>query len=180
LEATEDSVLTALWPGVVSKASADFVATRRGGVEAMRTGTLEALARGEWLLDAWIWQNNAFVNAHARGRWFTIGRLFGPDGALRCWYVNFERPPVWHRSGWDTFDLFVDLVVEPDGRWRWKDEDEYAHGRRLGLVDDAEHRAVQAAREEALALVEARAGLFGESGAGAWRPEPDWPLPALP
>jgi hypothetical protein len=35
----------------------------------------------------------------------------------------------------------VDLVVAPDlSSWKWKDEAEYAHVRRLGIV--TEHRAV--------------------------------------
>ena len=180
LESGADGVLTALWPGVVAKAAADIGAARRGGALAMRTAVLDALVGGTWRLDQWVWEVNACVTLRARDRWFTIGRQYGPEGTLRCWYVNFERPPIWHAAGWDTFDLLVDLVVEPDGTWRWKDEDEYAHGRRLGLIDDAEHRAVQAAREEALALVESRSGLFGEDAAGPWLPQPHWPRPTLP
>jgi predicted RNA-binding protein associated with RNAse of E/G family len=101
-------------------------------------------------------------------------------GPLTCWYVNFERPPSWRPDGWDTLDLALDLVVDPDGGWRWKDEDEYAHCRRLGLVTDAEHAAVGRAREEALDLVRRRAGVFAEDPGASWRPDPAWPLPALP
>ncbi|MGW7199750.1 hypothetical protein [Streptomyces chryseus] len=40
----------------------------------------------------------------------------------------------------------MDLVVDPDlSGWQWKDEDEYAHVRRLGIVADTEHQAVDAA-----------------------------------
>jgi predicted RNA-binding protein associated with RNAse of E/G family len=127
-----------------------------------------------------VWQTHAIVVEGVSGRWFTVGRLYREDGALRAWYVNFERPPVWRAGGWDTFDLMVDLVVEPDGRWHWKDEDEYAHARRLGLIGEEEHRAVEAARGQALALVQDGGGLFGPDAAGPWRPEPGWPLPALP
>ncbi|MBR7836000.1 DUF402 domain-containing protein [Actinospica durhamensis] len=180
LESGPDGVLTALWPGVVVQAAADIAAARRGGEPVMRTAVLEALAAGTWQLAPWVWEINALVTQRSSGRWFTVGRHYGPDGALRAWYVNFERPPLWHATGWDTFDLLVDLVVDPDGTWRWKDEDEYTHGRRLGLIDDVEHRAVQAAREEAIALIESRSGLFGEAAAGPWLPQPAWPDPTLP
>jgi predicted RNA-binding protein associated with RNAse of E/G family len=76
-------------------------------------------------------------------------------------------------------DLALDLVVEPDGAWRWKDEDEYAQCRRLGVVTDAEHAAVTRAREQAVALVESRAGVFGEVPARPWLPDPAWPRPTL-
>ena len=88
--------------------------------------------------------------------------------------------PTWQPDGWDTNDLAIDLVVNPDGTWRWKDEDEYAHSRRLGLITDAEHTAVQQARDQAVALIEARTGLFTGNATDRWLPDPTWPTPALP
>lgn len=82
-------------------------------------------------------------------------------------------------GGVETLDLLVDLVAGPDLTWRWKDEDEYAHGRRLGLVTEAEHRAVTAAREEVVAMIDARRPPFCDS-APSWLPHPDWPIPQLP
>ncbi|MGI5484711.1 hypothetical protein [Streptomyces lavendofoliae] len=38
--------------------------------------------------------------------------------------------------------------------------DEYAHVRRLGIVTDTEHQAVDAAREEALGMLTERTGAF--------------------
>ena len=68
---------------------------------------------------------------------------------------------------------------------RWKDEDEYQHGRRLGVISDAVHRRVDEARQEVLALVQARQGPFGQDWPDwpdwpDWRPDPGWPLPVLP
>jgi hypothetical protein len=86
---------------------------------------------------------------------------------------------AWRPDGWDTSDLALDLVVDPDGPRRWKDEDEYAHHVRLGLITDAEHAAVQTAREEAVALVEARGEMFAESARQRWLPDPVWATPSL-
>jgi hypothetical protein len=72
-----------------------------------------------------------------------------------------------------------DLVIHPDGTRRWKDEDEYAHHLRLGLITDTEHAAVEAAREEAVALVEARGDMFAESAPQHWLPDPAWATPSL-
>ncbi|MFE7760369.1 DUF402 domain-containing protein [Streptomyces sp. NPDC057438] len=111
---------------------------------------------------------------------------FYTDGGLRNWYVNFERPTVRTGDGFDTFDLTVDLVVDRDlTNWQWKDEDEYAHVRRLGIVTDTdtdtEHRAVEAAREEVLTMLAERGGPFGDAAAwSAWRWNPTWPAPRLP
>ena len=84
------------------------------------------------------------------------------------------------QAGIDTLDLLVDLVVTPDlSARRWKDEDEYAQGRRLGLITDALHLRVEAARQHVVSLVESRQGPFAE-GWSSWQPDPTWPLPALP
>ncbi|GAA3381061.1 hypothetical protein GCM10020367_70840 [Streptomyces sannanensis] len=76
----------------------------------------------------------------------------------------------------------MDLVVTPDlTRWEWKDEDEYAHVRRLGIVSGTEHRAVDDARAEVLAMLAERSRLFAHAERwAAWRWEPVWPTPRLP
>lgn len=180
LSANESAATVTLWPGVATLAATEFIESVRTGDEAIREQALATIASGAYRLGEWVWRWNSVVTELVSGRWFTVGRMYGPDGTFRCWYVNFERPPTWRGDGWDTFDLLVDLVVEPDGSRRWKDEDEYAQGRRLGLVTDSEHSAVQTAREEAVALVEARRGLFSDDATAAWQPDPAWPLPALP
>ncbi|WP_413813259.1 DUF402 domain-containing protein [Streptomyces sp. OE57] len=107
-----------------------------------------------------------------------------PCGAhrLRNWYVNFEHPEIRTEVGFDTFDLAVDLVIAPDlTRWRWKDEDEYAHVRRLGIVTDAQHQAVDAARAQVLAMLEERQGPFADAVTWTvWRWNLAWPPPRLP
>lgn len=186
LAADRGSVRTALWPGVVTLAAERFVASGGGRDKALRSAALDDLALGAWGMAEWVWRWTGVVTEVVSGRWFSVARMYNQDGALDCWYVNFERPPSWRVAGWDTMDLAVDLVVEPDGAWRWKDEDEYAQCRRLGLVTDVEHAAVWAAREEAVEAVRAREGLFGVdggrgdgAGAGRWLPDPAWLRPSL-
>jgi Protein of unknown function (DUF402) len=179
LASDETSAVTALWPGVVTLAAARFAASGADHDKALRAAALDDLAAGAWDMAEWVWRRNGAVTELVSGRWFSVARMYGEDGALGYWYVNFERPPAWHVSGWDTMDLAIDLVVQPDGGWHWKDEDEYAQCRRLGVITDAEHAAVAQAREQAVALVEARAGVFGEDPRRRWLPDAGWPRPTL-
>jgi hypothetical protein len=65
--------------------------------------------------------------------------------------------------------------------WTWKDEDEYAQARRLGIVSDDDHTAVNAAREQVLAMTDNREGPFAPAaGPADWRPDPSWPPQTLP
>jgi hypothetical protein len=73
-------------------------------------------------------------------------------------------------------NLVVDQELE---RWAWKDEDEYAHARRLGLITDADRHRVEHARRRAVTLIETRGGPFAQGWAG-WQPSTAWPTPVLP
>ncbi|MFE9400071.1 hypothetical protein [Streptomyces flavidovirens] len=58
---------------------------------------------------------------------------------------------------------------------------EYAYVRRLGIVTDTEHPAVDAARDQALAMLEERSGPFADAAAwSAWHGDAAWPAPRLP
>jgi len=117
------------------------------------------------------------------GDYFSVHQFSGDSGnggRARKWYVNFERPFNRTSIGIDTFDLLLDLVADVDSvSYGWKDEDEYVHGRRLGLISDETHAKIDAAREEVVALIESRHGPFAEDWS-AWRPSPSWPMPVLP
>jgi hypothetical protein len=106
---------------------------------------------------------------------------FNRDGSFREWYVNLEEPVVrWQDgavSGVDTVDQDLDVIVAPDRRWRWKDEDEFAD--HLGVpeaywVDDPQ--AVWAEGRRVVARAEA--GRFPFDGTLTdFRPDPAWTIP---
>ncbi|MEV0126610.1 DUF402 domain-containing protein [Streptomyces sp. NPDC050703] len=77
-----------------------------------------------------MWQETELLLWKPPTAWFSINAFFTAAG-LRNWYVNFEHPTRRSEAGFDTFDLTVDLVIDPDlTSWQWKDEDEYAHALR--------------------------------------------------
>jgi predicted RNA-binding protein associated with RNAse of E/G family len=180
LDSDGSSATTARWPGAAIREITQYLESLRTGSKALREQARVAHTAGDWELADGVWQRTGVVEQVASGRWFSVSRMHDADGALVCWYVNFERPPLWRRDGWDTHDLALDLVVAPDRSWRWKDLDEYDQGRKLGLISDAEHKAVQAARSQAVALVKERSGLFAADPGELWLPDPAWPLPTLP
>jgi len=105
------------------------------------------------------------------GRAHSIYVFWGPDGRFSHWYVNFERPLRRSPVGFDTFDEKLDLIVEPDGSFRWKDEDELEQAAAAGLLDAA---GVRAEAERVLAEWPFPTGWEG------WRPDESWPVPQLP
>ncbi|MGW1819280.1 DUF402 domain-containing protein [Streptomyces sp. NPDC002125] len=183
---TGEALVTACTPGAQARWPALYAQARAQGDRAVRTEAFDAMATGEWELAAGMWQETDLLLWKPPTSWFSINAFFVPDSGggrrLRNWYVNFEHPTRRTEDGFDTLDLTVDLVVAPDlTGWEWKDEDEYAHVRRLGIVSETEHRAVDAARGEVLAMLTECSGIFAQAERWAsWRWEPTWPTPRLP
>jgi len=96
-----------------------------------------------------------------------------------CWYVNFQQPLRRTPVGVDTADLCVDIVVEPDGTWSWKDLDEYEHRVRTGVFSVEEVACVAAAADDVIAQIERGDPPF-DGSMNDWRPDPAWPVSQLP
>lgn len=176
-----EALVTACAPGAEARWPALYAKARADGDRTVRAEAFEALATGEWELARGLWQETELLLWKPPDAWFSINAFFTGAG-LRNWYVNFEHPTRRTGGGFDTFDLTVDLVVSPDlSRWTWKDEDEYAHVRRLGIIDDIEHQAVEDARGQVLGMLADRCGPFEAAERWAvWRWDSAWPAPRLP
>ena len=108
--------------------------------------------------------------------------LFWEEGSFtfRGWYVNLQAPLRRTPLGFDTTDHDLDLVVEPDGSWWLKDEEELAAAAHVGAFSAEEVRAIHAEAQAAIRRVERRAPPFGDESWLRWRPQAEWPLPVLP
>jgi uncharacterized protein len=100
--------------------------------------------------------------------------LFRSEARFAGWYVNLEDPWRPWRLGFDTEDHTLDLWVDRDGAWRWKDEDELEIAVDVGFYTPEEAAAFRA---EAEAVV---AEWPFPTGWESWEPDEAWPLPTLP
>jgi uncharacterized protein len=77
-------------------------------------------------------EGDRFVEAYFTGRWFNIFEIYGrDDNRLKGWYCNVTQPAVVHKMAEGQVevsyvDLFLDLLVYPNGRQLVLDEDEFA------------------------------------------------------
>ncbi|GAB3158029.1 DUF402 domain-containing protein [Micromonospora sonneratiae] len=107
------------------------------------------------------------------------------NGQFARWYVNLEEPGVrWDDgdvAGIDVVDQDLDVVVEADRTWCWKDEGEFVE--RLAFPEHywvADEAAVRAEGERVIKVAEA--GQFPFDGTWCdFSPDPRWKVPtALP
>lgn len=150
-----------------------------GARETTRTEVIAEAERGDWTLRPHTWQRSRVLILMPREAWFSVQLYFDPQSdAFVCWYVNFQDPFRPSPIGFDTRDLALDLIVGPDHRWGWKDEDEFAQLLERRMITADEARLVRHSGDEVIARVEAREPPFDDTWIH-WRPEPEWPVPAL-
>jgi predicted RNA-binding protein associated with RNAse of E/G family len=81
-------------------------------------------------------------------------------------YVNFETPVVRTADGVDVNDLQLDIVIEPDGEWRWKDVQDLAPSLASGRITQDELLAVLAEAAHVAELL--------DRGDRWWAPWDEW------
>lgn len=125
------------------------------------------------------WHGTANVRVITEGEWSSVWWFFTPAMEFTGWYVNLEIPLGRTDIGTDRIDGALDVTVTPDRTWRWKDEDEADAAVDAGRISAEQLARLRAEGERVIALAEAGAFPFD----GTWcdfRPDPDWPAPALP
>ncbi len=161
--------------GTPIKASDSFAL--RGDPMAFEDENIRQARSGTWgMVDA-VWEHTDVLQIARPADWFSVW-LMWITGEFAGFYVNFETP--WQRTagGFDTTDLAIDLVVDPDHRFRWKDAADFTRRVREEVITPEEAAEVRTATLNVLAAVETRQGAF----AGAditWRPDPAWPVPTV-
>jgi hypothetical protein len=111
--------------------------------------------------------------------WYAVLLFLGPDGSPHSWYVNLEEPLRRTGLGFDTLDHELDVIVELDGSWRLKDEDDLAEAIRRGVIPAQDEPRMRADGERAVRRILDREPPFDRDWT-TWRPDPSWPIPVLP
>ena len=133
-----------------------------------------------WKLDRFIWHTNRVLLLLEPQKYYDIEYFWDNEsGEFKCFYVNFQLPFQRTPCGIDALDLELDIVVNPDFSWYWKDEDDYQKTIESGLILKEWVQAIEGAKLEVLERLEKRSYPFDNSWLN-WRPDPGWPAPKLP
>jgi hypothetical protein len=124
------------------------------------------------------WHSYDVLRLTPVGAWHSVDCFYRQGEGFAGWYVNFQAPIARTAVGFATCDLDLDIWIEPDRSWQWKDRDEFADAVRLGHITDAEAATVEA--EAALVIERCERGEAPFDGAWTdWRPDPSWCAVAL-
>ncbi len=140
----------------------------------------DAYIQGTWKMQRYAWHTNRLLILLQPEKYYAsyyFWRAF--DNWFIGYYINFQLP--FHRSGigFDSFDLELDIIIEPTYEWRWKDVDDYQRGIECGILRREWIQEIEAAQPEIFDKLEKRQYPYDGSWLG-WLPEPNWSPPALP
>jgi hypothetical protein len=144
-------------------------------------GTRFAFPPGSWPFDGhhpWaergVWTGHGVLVRHRAGDAHAIWHFWdGPERRFAGWYVNLQAPFRQDGLAFDTNDHELDIWIESDGTWRWKDEDKMDDWVRRGRFTTEEVATIRAEGERVLAEWPF------PTGWEEWRPDPSWPVPTL-
>jgi predicted RNA-binding protein associated with RNAse of E/G family len=108
----------------------------------------------------------------------SVWLFWTPEWDFRFWYVNLQEPIRRTPRGILVQDQVLDIIVNPDRTWRWKDEDEFRALGESGFFTDEESASIRAEGEKMIAAIEGNDPPFCE-GWESWRADPGWPLPGI-
>jgi hypothetical protein len=100
------------------------------------------------------WQSTHVLQLYRADDWYSVWHFF-EAGRPRGWYVNFEMPVVRHSDSFDTGDYGLDIVLDDDGSWSWKDVDDLDAMLASGRVTQEEADGVRRAAERVAADLDA-------------------------
>ncbi len=123
------------------------------------------------------WQGHGVVHLHRPNDAYAVWVLWlGPDRRCHGWYVNLQAPYKRTALGIDTLDHELDIVVDLEGAWQFKDadllescvsygrftreeaDDILAEGHRLGRMLDNGYQ-------------------WWDNDWSTWTPPPQWTIP---
>jgi hypothetical protein len=150
--------------------------------------SLRSMPFAEWItrqqqLMTGSWEGSGILKLIRPGAAHSVWWRWDDRGRFGGWYINLEEPGVrWDDgdlAGLDIVDQDLDICVEPDRSWLWKDEHELAERLRFPdhyWVHDAD--AVWAEGRRVIPDIEAGAFPFD----GTWcdfEPDPAWGEPPV-
>ena len=173
-----DEVALVIVPGAECAAPEGYMNGKHGASGHWdRWGEYE---KRNWAMQPYSWRTNRLLMLAYPDKYYSSYYFWKADtNQFLCYYINFQLPFHRSRVGFDSFDLELDLIVEPTYEWRWKDVDDYQRGIELGILRQEWIREIDSAKPELFDKLEKRCHPFDDSWLN-WMPDPTWRVPKLP
>jgi hypothetical protein len=137
---------------------------------------LRDVAAGNERVERRVWQQNRVLWIVPFNAPYMLG-LFWHDlsDQFTGYYINLQAVVERDATGFNSLDHILDIVVQPDLNWRWKDDDELELAVDVGLLSQDQAEEIRANGERAIADLPRLIPTGWEN----WRPDRAWAVPEL-
>ena len=134
----------------------------------------------DWQLVNYIWQTNRLLFILEPEKYYSIIYFWNhANNEFLCYYINFQLPFQRSHCGIDTLDLELDLIINPDFSYEWKDVEDYERAIDREMIFPEWMEGIDTAKQEILERLDKRQYPFDGSWLD-WKPDPNWSPPTLP
>lgn len=174
-----DETVLLLLPGAECAYPEGYWHWKRDRDRAQGTRWQEA-RKDEITLRQFAWERNRILIFLEPEKYYSC-YLFWDHQAdqFSCYYINFQLPFRRSHCGFDTLDLDLDIVIDPQYNWEWKDIEDYRDGIREGGIRDEWVKGIEQAQADVFDRIDTR-GYPLDGSWLAWRPDPTWAPPGFP
>jgi uncharacterized protein len=109
-----DGLLHRTWPAELIRQEGSLIVLDGTFVDEVDHDLLGMIAGGTHSLE-YYWLD----------RWYNVFRFAQPNGELRNYYCNINKPPVFADETLSYVDLDLDILVEPDFSYRILDVEDF-------------------------------------------------------
>lgn len=134
----------------------------------------------DWEKQNYLWRNNRLLLLLEPQKYYSTMYFWHDESnEFLCYYINFQLPFQRSHCGVDTLDLDLDLIINPDFSFEWKDEDDYQKAIDNGVIIPEWTQEIEMAKNEVVNKLEKRQYPYDGSWLN-WMPDPNWLPPKLP
>ena len=169
-DSLEEIVLT-LFPGTECIAEETYLAGKNKGNRRWD------FKNNDWKLAKYTWRTNRLLLIFEPEKYYSTILFWNhANKEFLCYYVNFQLPFQRNHGSVDTLDL--DLIINPDFSFEWKDEDDYQKAIEHDVITREWMRGIETAKTEIFDRLERRQYPFDGAWLD-WMPDPNWEAPKL-
>jgi len=133
-----------------------------------------------WQLEKYSWRTNRLLLLLEPEKYYSIIYFWNHESnEFLCYYINFQLPFQRSHCGVDTLDLDLDLIINPDFTYEWKDVDDYQKAIEHEIISPEWIQGVEEAKQVIFEKLEKRQYPYDGSWLN-WMPDPNWRPPPLP
>ena len=170
---TPEEIAVALLPGAECVAPEGYL---NGKDSTKRRWNFKEKA---WESQDYLWRTNRLLILLEPEKYYSTMYFWRDDSnEFLCYYINFQLPFQLSHRGVDTLDLDLDLIINPDFGYKWKDEEDYQKAIDNGVIIPEWTREIERAKKEVLDKLEKHQYPYDGSWLN-WMPNPNWSPPKL-